>query len=219
MGVFNILSAITFWTALTLDDVSHVAPIVYVFPAMVALGASAIFHEQLTGSTWAAIGLGIAGAALLFQAGISHPQSVLAAGLALVSAATAAMFYIVAGRVIREDDWLPATATVFTSAAIVYVPIVAIAGWQPPDGKGWGLVVAIAVAGTVAPFMLFFAGITRIGATHAAILSVAEPVVTVSLALAVLGERLSAVQAIGIVLVLVSFLAAGARRRENVEPN
>jgi drug/metabolite transporter (DMT)-like permease len=59
---------------------------------------------------------------------------------------------------------------------------------------------------------LFLAGLPRIGAARAALLSTWEPVVTVLLAAAILGDRLSIVQAIGGVLVILAVVVVQAAR-------
>jgi drug/metabolite transporter (DMT)-like permease len=51
---------------------------------------------------------------------------------------------------------------------------------------------------------LFFAGLARVGPSVAAILSILEPVVTVSLAAIVFGESLSGGQVFGATLVLAA---------------
>jgi drug/metabolite transporter (DMT)-like permease len=51
---------------------------------------------------------------------------------------------------------------------------------------------------------LFLAGLPRIGAPQAALLSTFEPVVTVTLAVILLGDRLSPVQLLGAAAVLLA---------------
>ena len=59
---------------------------------------------------------------------------------------------------------------------------------------------------TVAAIVLFFAGLSRVGPTAAALLSTVEPVVTVVGAALVFGEVLTLQQALGGVLVLGTVL-------------
>jgi drug/metabolite transporter (DMT)-like permease len=74
-------------------------------------------------------------------------------------------------------------------------------GFEP---AGWFWLAAIAVVSTVVPISTFFAGLSRVGPSTAAILSTLEPVVTVGLAYLVFSEALSAVQLAGAVLVLAA---------------
>lgn len=218
MAVFNALAAISFWNAIKLDEVSRVAPIVYVFPALVALLSGVAFRERPAAWTWGAIASAIAGAVLVLGNGLGSPDSLLAGGLAFSSAVWTALFYLAASRAAGEQDWLPAAATLFVVGAVIFAPLALATGWQAPNARGWALLGLIVLTGTIAPFLLFFAGMARIGPVHASILSVAEPAVTVLLAVAVLDERLSPLQAAGIALVLVAFVAASVRRPRAASP-
>jgi drug/metabolite transporter (DMT)-like permease len=65
------------------------------------------------------------------------------------------------------------------------------------SAKAWSLIAIMALLCTVVSVLTFFAGLERIGASHAAIISTVEPVVTVFLATLFLHERLSPQQLIG----------------------
>jgi drug/metabolite transporter (DMT)-like permease len=66
--------------------------------------------------------------------------------------------------------------------------------------------VGIALFPTMLAISLFLAGLPHIGAARSALLSTWEPVVTVLLAVLVLGDRLSIVQVAGGVLVLLAVI-------------
>ncbi len=102
MAVFNALAAVSFWSAIKLEEVSRVAPIVYVFPALLAILSALAFRERLAPWTWGAIALAIAGAALVLGNGVGRPHSLLAAALAFASAVGTALFYLSAGRAAGE---------------------------------------------------------------------------------------------------------------------
>jgi drug/metabolite transporter (DMT)-like permease len=218
MGVLNVAAALCFWNALKLDDVSRVAPITYLFPALVALLTPLVLPERADRRTWIAVGLAIAGATLVVGDGLGRPGSIAAAALAFGSAVATACFYITAGRATRERDWLLASATVFAVGALLLVPMVVASGLQLPTGRGWLYLALIILVGTIAPFFLFFAGMARIGPTHAAVFSVSEPVLMVLLAFVVLNEHLGPYQAFGVALVLASFLLATANGTRSLWP-
>jgi drug/metabolite transporter (DMT)-like permease len=54
------------------------------------------------------------------------------------------------------------------------------------------------------------AGLPRVGAARAALMSTVEPVITVVLAVVLLGDRLSAIQVVGGVLVLLAVIIVQA---------
>jgi drug/metabolite transporter (DMT)-like permease len=68
----------------------------------------------------------------------------------------------------------------------------------------WGVAFGIALFPTMVAISLFLASLPRIGAARASLLSTVEPVVTVLLAAALLGDRLSPVQIAGGALVLAA---------------
>ena len=77
--------------------------------------------------------------------------------------------------------------------------------------EGWGWVGCIALISTVVAVSLFFAGLSRVGPSSAAILSTVEPLVTVLLAFLVFSETLTPVQVLGGVLVLGGVVVLNAR--------
>jgi drug/metabolite transporter (DMT)-like permease len=94
----------------------------------------------------------------------------------------------------------------FTATAVVLCLVAAFEGRLalPASAGGWAVGVGIAVVPTMIAISLFLAGLPRIGAARAALLSTLEPVVTVSLAVALLGDRFSFLQAVGGLLVLLA---------------
>jgi drug/metabolite transporter (DMT)-like permease len=78
---------------------------------------------------------------------------------------------------------------------------------------GWGWLAGLAVVSTVIAIGLFFAGLSRVGPTNAAILATVEPLVTALLAFAVFGETLGAVQIAGAAFIIVAVLVLQTRGR------
>jgi drug/metabolite transporter (DMT)-like permease len=100
---------------------------------------------------------------------------------------------------------------VCTGAAVTLLTgSIALGEFRPGDmsAAGWGWLLCLAAVSTVTAISLFFAGLERVGPTMAAILSTVEPLVTVLLALIVLGERLGAIQLLGGALVLAAVVPA-----------
>jgi drug/metabolite transporter (DMT)-like permease len=85
----------------------------------------------------------------------------------------------------------------------------------PRDPRAWLSVAGIGVIGTVVAMVFFLAGMALVGPTRASVLSALEVLVTLGLALALLGERLSPQQWAGAALILsaVAFQNLAALRR------
>jgi len=79
-------------------------------------------------------------------------------------------------------------------------------------------VAVIAAVATVIPMAALFAGIERVGAPTASIVSTFEPVVTVVLAGLVLGETLSLVEATGAACVIAAVRLLARVSRPEVSP-
>ncbi len=84
----------------------------------------------------------------------------------------------------------------------------------PQTGAGWAVMTLMVMIATVLPVVTFLAGLRRIGATNAAMLSTLEPVVTVLLTVLLLGESFKPVTLLGggLILAAVLLLARGELR-------
>jgi DME family drug/metabolite transporter len=206
---------ITFWQAIDLDALSHVAPLVYLFPALVPPFAWALGQERPTWATWVAAAVAVSGCALVLGAGLSGPHSAVAAVLALIAAVANAAFYLAAAEVLRRDgDPMVVAAVVFVAAGIAVAVLAAATGLRFPHGAGLLLVLVAGTLCTALPYWLWLTAIRWIGETRAALLAVAEPAFAVLLAIVLLGEHLAARQALGIGLILVSFVVPSLRRAD-----
>ncbi|WP_247364324.1 DMT family transporter, partial [Ralstonia pseudosolanacearum] len=92
-------------------------------------------------------------------------------------------------------------AVVYAGAAVAGVP-----ARFPGSVAGWAAALAIAGLSTVIAILAFFAGLQRLGAAQASMLSTLEPVVTVALAALLLGESIGAAQMAGGALILAGVL-------------
>jgi drug/metabolite transporter (DMT)-like permease len=81
----------------------------------------------------------------------------------------------------------------------------------PVTLQGWTGFSGVAIAYTIGT-VTFFAAIPLLGAVRAAMISNLEPVLGILFAMAVLGEAVSPLQALGIVLVIGSIFAMEATR-------
>ena len=156
--------------------------VLYTYPAFVLVLAAAFLGESVGRRSVTALVLTLGGVALITGAdpAVADPTGV---GIVLAAAAVYAT-YITASRTTLEDVSAPTlTAHVMPAAAGTFLVIgLATDSLSVPSGAvAWGAVVAIAVLATALPIFAFFAGLSRIGAGPAAILSAVEPVVTVLL--------------------------------------
>ena len=149
---------------------------------------------------------------------LSAHGSIDSTGL-LFGLATAAIYatYILVGRtLLRDVPPVVATAVIASTAGIAFA-VAGVAGGQlrPLAGGGWALALSMAVVATAIPATMFLAGLVRVGATRAAIISTLEPATTVVLASLLLGEDLGPVRLVGGAVILGAAVIAA----RNVAPD
>ena len=204
-------SAGCYWVALALGPITAVAPLVYVYPALVTVIGMLAFKERHGRAALFAVGLALAGSALIFGAPTGGMTGLPAKGLALMAALCTALYYVIGARTITSAQSLQSVCTMCVLGALTYAPsLVLDLPSQQALARAW-------------PLLLMQVGIARVGSTRAAVLSMLEPVVTMALALGALGEPLGSVQLFGSLLVLASFPLASrgvhAARRGDAPPS
>lgn len=182
------------------------ALLLYLYPALVTLVSAALGRQRLTPLRASAVAASLAGIILTVSDSLSGTPTGIAFG---AGAAVIYTGYILVGEpVTRRTGAIPAATVIMLAAAVVYGATLAWEGARwPVDAPGWGAVAAIALFSTVVAMVGFFAGMQRLGAADAAALSTLEPVVTLILAAALLGESMGPLQLAGAVMVLGSVVA------------
>lgn len=207
-----------FFGAVRRMDASTTSLLLYTYPAMVFLAALALRRDQADRRRLLALGSAGAGTALVLLGG-SGSGSFEAVGVVMaISAAVAYSTYIlVADTIVRRLDPFLLSALVTTGAAATFWTAGAVRGGLDVtiSGHGWLDVAGIVVVSTVLPVSAFLAGLQRVGPSTASILSCFEPVVTVSLAMALYGERLAGGQIGGGALVLAAVVLLQAKVRRD----
>jgi drug/metabolite transporter (DMT)-like permease len=198
-----------YYVAIQKTSVAIAIIVQYTAPVWVLLYVVARGHQKLSLQKVAAVGVALAGIALTIgivgtksaQALHLDPWGLFAALLASFSFA----FYNVGGHRIlaRFDRWRVLVWTL-TSAAVFWL------FWNPPwkviaahyTTAQWGFLFLFSMISVLGSFSLYFLGLQHLEPTRAIIASCLEPVFSILLAAAFLGEGVRPVQTLGIVLVL-----------------
>jgi len=208
-GVGFAAVALLYFTALNYMDASLITGLFYTYPAMVAL-IGAVGGKTLSRASYAGLLLTAVGTWLLLGADFST-FTWEGSFLTLVAAVVYAVYVVVSERWSRGIDPVVTASHVTTGASIVFLALFASTDQAVP---GWPAVLAgssLALLSTVLALVVYFTGLVRVGSMQASIISTLEPAFTALLALALLGERLSLVQALGICLVMIGAAAAQVR--------
>ena len=197
-GIFYSMMAGLYISSVRFIPASLAALLLYAYPVLVTI--IALLTKQEKFSTLKLLGLLLSTFGLVLVLGLAingiNPIGVvLALGAALVYS-----FYIIIGnKVIQTTTPLVSTTIISTSAALTYGVI-----GLPLGGATWNLslgtwigILSIALFATIIAMLTFFQGMQRLGATSASIISTTEPVMTAILAIIILKEHLTLLQAVG----------------------
>ncbi|MDA8202841.1 MAG: DMT family transporter [Chloroflexi bacterium] len=255
LGMVFAGNATTYYAAVQLAPVSLVALLLYVYPAIVAVGAMRVGRPFEGRRAWVALGISVVGAALTID-GIETGADPIGIALAAASPVIYAGYILLAGRAsgerpgarraspsaptagrasgerplgstgavrgaVSEVPPLLATALMMLGTWLVVAALAVASGERVLPGQippaAWPGLIGIAVFATAVAIQAFYAGVSRLGAARAALVSTLEPVFTVSLAVLLLGERLAPLQVLGGALVVAAVLLAQTGRPASIE--
>lgn len=181
--------------------------ILFTYPFLVILFGRLLFRHKLRFHALAGAGLSYAGLIVMFGADPARLTSAMlgGAGLVLSAAATFALYQLCAREMILRCG--PALFTAIAMSAASATIILQFALTHSPSVlavplPAWALMAALAVFATIMPTFMMSAGTARIGAQGTAIVSTLSPVVTIALAILILGEPFGWPEAVGTLLVI-----------------
>jgi drug/metabolite transporter (DMT)-like permease len=205
-GIANAFTSFGVLTAITRLDLSLVILIFYLHPVFIAWLGHVRGTYDLSRFRLFCCALILVGLALALSVSLARLDA-LGVALAVIGAVGAAGLIVANGDATREAG---AVLVNFYSAIVALVPACAIAiavgpldlpgtgtGWLGLFGTGTAMCLGLA---------LFFAAMPPIGMVRATMITVVEPVITILLAMALFGERLSAVQWFGVAVVVAGLL-------------
>ena len=202
-------------------DASTTALLLYTYPAIVFIAALALRREDADRRKLAALALAITGTALVLIGG-SGSGSFESVGviMALAAAVAYSTYILVADTVVPKIDPFLLSAMIATGGAVTFWLTGLIHGGLTLSlpAHGWLDIAGIVLVSTVLPVTTFLLGLARVGAATASIVSCFEPVVTVSLAMLLYGERLGPAQLAGGLLVLSAVVLLQAKVRGDGAP-
>jgi drug/metabolite transporter (DMT)-like permease len=207
-----------YFGALTRIDASLTALLLYVYPALVFLGALALKRDHIDRRRVIALLLATGGAVLVLAGSGTGDLDALGVALGLGSAVAYAIYILVAHGVTQRSDPFHLSAIIATGAAATFWTVGLASGSLDLgfDRAGWGWIVSLALISTVIPISAFLSGLPKVGPSTAAIVSTVEPIVSVAMAMLWFGERLGAIQIAGGALVLAAVVLLAVKVRDRV---
>jgi len=185
-------------------------------PIWIAIASWLLFREPLGRSMVLAIGLAIAGSAVVFLADGGEPAAgggapALGNTLAVVGSLTICGYLLIGRGLRRSIPLVPYVGVVYAAAAVCLI-VLAVAAGAPLGGfarESWCLLLALAVGPQLLGHSSFNWALKYLSATLIALAILGEPVGSTVLAWWLLGEPVGAVKLGGLALLLTGiFLAA-----------
>lgn len=217
-----------YYVAIQRTSVAIAIILQYTAPVWVLLYVVARRQQKLSLQKVAAVAVAIAGIALtigIVGANSGAPLRLDSYGLiAALLASFSFAFYNVGGHRIlaRYDRWRVLVWTLISAAVfwiIVNPPWKIVAAHYTP--AQWAFLFVFSIISVLGSFSLYFLGLQYLEPTRAIIVSCLEPVFSILLAAALLGESVRPIQTLGIVLVLsaiviVQLPGGGTEEQESV---
>jgi drug/metabolite transporter (DMT)-like permease len=208
-----------YFLALERIDASLSALLLYAYPAMVTGAAILLGRERATRPLLTALVLASLATLLLLGDGLGGDADTLGVLLGIGSAICYTGYILAGDTLVASLPPLVLASLVTTGGALAFgvYGSVTRSFTFGMDGIAYQAIVGCAVVGTVMSVGTLLAGIERIGASMASVLSTVEPGTTVLLAVVFLHERASAVQLVGGALLVVAIVLCHRARRPFVE--
>lgn len=208
-----------YFLALERIDASLSALLLYAYPAMVTGVAVLLGRERATPVLLSALGVATVATVLLLGDGLRGDADTLGVLMGLGSAICYTGYILTGDRLVASLPPLTLAALVTAGGAISFGSwgLVTRSFRFDLDATAYGAIVACAFLGTVVSVGTLLAGIERVGASMASVLSTVEPATTVLLAIVFLHESASVIQLAGGTLLVLAVILCHRAKRPIVE--
>ncbi len=178
----------------------------YFAPVIVTVVSPFLFREKLTKKQVLCFVMSTVG--LVMITGIGDASGANQNGVGILLGLGAAGFYatvILLNKFIKNVEGIHRTFLQFLAAIVILVPYVALTGGLSLGGldtTGWVCLLIVGVVHTGVTYCMYFSSLKELPGQKAAILSYIDPLVAVLISVTVLQEKLTAMQAVGGLLIL-----------------
>lgn len=201
-----VLQSFCFFSSLTLISGSLATLLLYLYPAFVVC-FSLLWGRRVSLDAMVALVLAIIGSYFAISPTIEQASPGTVAGIffALAAAFVYAVYVTIGEAILAQESAVSSVAVMTSAAAAVYGVAGISQGFAlPVDTQGWYALFALGIVCAAFALGLLFQGIKLIGSVNVSILSNLEPLVTVLIGTAFLGEELTVEKVLGGLLIIVA---------------
>ena len=198
------LQSTLYFTSLLYSPVAIVAVLLYTYPVFVTIGAFTLGWEKISRRLTAAFIISVMGLFLVANP-FGNPIG-FGVFLSLGASVTYTIYILSGSKVLRRVRGYVAAFYVMGAASVSFGLFGALTGsihlnWNL---EGWFWVAMITLVCTVIAMTSFFIGLSRIGPSRAALISLVEPVTSILASTWIFGNALNDTQWLGGVLILTA---------------
>lgn len=196
-----------YFSALGYASASIVSLLLYTYPALVIILSMIFTSEKISFLKWISLLFASCGCFLVIGfGGEAQSTGVL---LALGAAFVYSLYIIISAQIVGKKTAMGSSAFIILSAACSWALMILVQGAQfPKTCAGLLATLSLAFFSTVVAFWSFFAGLSRIGASRASLVSTLEVLVTVLSAIFFLGEKPSLFTLLGGILIVTALVVS-----------
>jgi drug/metabolite transporter (DMT)-like permease len=211
--------------ALRESTASNTALLIGTIPIWTSVIAVLTRQERPAIHHWLGLACGLLGVALIVfgsSAGAADSQTFLGALLALVTAASWAIYSVLIRPLMARYTALSISSFMMVAGTIAMVPFalpdLVATHWSTVPGEAWLGLLYAALLSVSLTNILYFTAIGRVGASRAALYAYLEPFLGVIFATILIGERATPLQLAGGAIIVAAIVVASPRRRIIAEP-
>ncbi len=202
----------SYFKALTFIPPALVAILLYLYPVIVTLISLFILKERITARKTVSLFLAVAGTALVI--GIQKGSDIRGILLGVSAAVIYSVYIITSSKILKRNNTLSSSAVIMTSASVFFLGFCMSTELVLPSSMfGYLNIVLLAFVSTAVAVYTFFAGVKLIGAVSSSMISTFEPVATMFLAATIFNYRITLLQSVGTLLIIISAVLLSLRER------
>jgi drug/metabolite transporter (DMT)-like permease len=215
LGILYAGAALAAFFGLQFIPASIFGIIFYTYPAFVALIA-VFLGQRLALAAWFALGITLIGVLLTVpDLSVAGDNTLLGVFIAILNALFVAVYFTLVSKLMKNSSSvMRGSAYVITGTLVVLLLAIPFFGLRIPENQmTWLNVLGLATVSTAMPIAVINLGIHKIGAAQASIISTFEPVLTMILALLLLGESILPMQWLGAAFIIGGVIFLESRSR------